>query len=279
MPYLRLMRLQAPIGTWLYLFPGWWSLCLGVVGAPDWWDLVLFGGAAVLMRGSICTVNDIVDRHIDAQVVRTASRPIPSGAVSVPRATAFAVVQTVAALTLLWSVRGSAAAAVALSYPLFVIYPYMKRLTYLPQAWLAMCFNTYALAGALASTGRIGAPALMLWASGFFWTLGYDTIYAHQDKEDDRRIGVKSTALLFGGTTRIWLIFFYVATLAGLVAAGALAGTHWPYYLLLVPAAGHLWWQLVTLDIDYPERCRRMFVANRVFGWIVLAAVLVGQSG
>jgi 4-hydroxybenzoate polyprenyl transferase len=199
--------------------------------------------------------------------------------VSVPRATAFAVVQATAALALLWSVRGSAAAAVALSYPLFVIYPYMKRLTYLPQAWLGLCFNTYALAGSLASTGGIGAPALELWAAGFFWTLGYDTIYAHQDKEDDRRIGVKSTALLFGETTRAWVAFFYVATLAGLVAAGALAGTRWPYYLLLVPAAGHLWWQLVTLDIDDPERCRRMFVANRVFGWIVLTAVLAGQVG
>ncbi|MBV2353831.1 4-hydroxybenzoate octaprenyltransferase [Streptomyces sp. J2-1] len=277
-PYLRLMRLQAPIGTWLYLLPGWWAIALSTTSGVRLLDLVLFGLAAVFMRGAVCTVNDIVDRDIDARVRRTASRPLPSGAVGVGTARVFTAVQLAVTLALLIPTGGRTVAAVAASFPLFVIYPYVKKFSNLPQFWLGLCFNTYAFAGSLAVTGRITAPVLALWGAGVFWTIGYDTIYGHQDKEDDRRIGVGSTSLLFGAATRAWVSLFYALTVAGLLWAGTLAGAGWGYYVLLVPFAGHLVRQLVTLDIDSPDRCLRLFVSNRWAGLIVFAAALLAQS-
>lgn len=201
MPYLRLMRVQAPIGTRLYLLPGWWAIALPTTRGVRVLDLVLFGVVAVLMRGSICTVNDIVDRDVDAKVRRTASRPLPSGAVTVRVAWLFAAVQLAVALALLVPAGGRVVAAEAVTFPLFVIYPFVKRFSNLPQVWLGLCFNTYALVGGIAVTGHVSGAVLALWGAGAFWTLGYETVYAHQDKEDDRATGVGSTALLFSSAT------------------------------------------------------------------------------
>ncbi|GID32185.1 4-hydroxybenzoate octaprenyltransferase [Paractinoplanes brasiliensis] len=278
-PYLRLMRLQGPIGTWLFVLPGWWALSLAAEGLPNLGDFVLFGVAALLMRGSACAVNDVVDRKFDAQVTRTASRPVASGAVSVADALAFAVAQAVASLALFWWASATAALIVALCLPTYLVYPFMKRIMPLPQAWLGLCFNTLVFAGWAAVTGTIGAPAVLLWAAGVFWTLGYDTIYGHQDREDDRRIGVKSTSLLFGRATAGWVAVFYVLALAGLVGAGLRAEVHWPFFVLLTVAAAHLIWQVATLDIDDPERCRLLFVANRVTGGLILLATIAGHWG
>ncbi|MCM4084309.1 4-hydroxybenzoate octaprenyltransferase [Paractinoplanes hotanensis] len=278
-PYLRLMRLQGPIGTWLFVLPGWWALSLAAPGAPDFQKILLFGLAALLMRGSACAVNDVVDREFDSQVARTASRPVAAGAVSVTNAVVFAAVQAVASLALFWWAGEKAAIIVLVCLPTYIIYPFMKRMISLPQAWLGLCFNTLAFAGWAAVTGTIEAPAVLLWTAGVFWTLGYDTIYGHQDREDDRRIGVKSTALLFDRATRPWVGFFYAAAIAGLSAAGVMAHVQWPFYAFLGAAAAHLIWQLATLDIDDPVRCRLLFVSNRVTGGLILLATVFGHWG
>ncbi|MGW4486320.1 cytochrome P450 [Amycolatopsis sp. NPDC004368] len=194
------MRVHAPIGTWLWLLPGWWALALSpLTGITLVWQLLLFGLSAIAMRASICTVNDVVDKDIDAQAERTRSRPLPAGEVSVAAALVFAAVQLVIALALLIATGWLAVLAALASFPFFVIYPYVKRGSNFAQVWLGICFSLNALVGSLAATGTITAAALALWGGGVFWTIGYDTIYGHQDKEDDIRIGVGSTSLLFGG--------------------------------------------------------------------------------
>ncbi|MBB2946471.1 4-hydroxybenzoate polyprenyl transferase [Actinoplanes lutulentus] len=278
-PYLRLMRLQGPIGTWLFVLPGWWGLSLAAEGAPDLEKIVLFGIAALLMRGSACAVNDVVDRGFDVQVARTASRPVAAGTVSVTNAVVFAAVQAIASLALFWWADEKAAIIVAVCLPTYIIYPFMKRIISLPQAWLGLCFNTLVFAGWAAVTGTIGKPAVLLWAAGVFWTLGYDTIYGHQDREDDRRIGVKSTALLLDRATRPWVGLFYAAAVAGWCAAGVVAHVRWPFYAFLAAATAHLIWQLATLDIDDPVRCRLLFVSNRITGGLILLATIFGHWG
>ncbi|WP_223838908.1 4-hydroxybenzoate octaprenyltransferase [Saccharopolyspora pogona] len=277
LPYLQLARVHAPIGSWLYLLPGLWGMALASAGLPDWRQVLLFAIGAVLVRGFGCTVNDIVDHKVDARVARTAARPIPAGSVTVAGALVFAVVQAVAALLVLAVASVPAAALVAASYPLVVAYPFMKRITYWPQAWLGLVFNSYVLAGWLAVTGRIETPALLLYVAGFFWTLGFDTIYAHQDKADDLLAGVKSAALRLGRATRTWVAGFYGATVVGIVAAGAVAGVHWTFYALLLPSVAQLYRQVATVDIDNPADCREKFVSNRFFGWLVLVAIVVGR--
>ena len=204
-PYLRLMRLDRPIGTWLLLLPAWWSLALAAPRWPDLGLMALFALGAVVMRGAGCTVNDIADHKFDAQVARTAARPIPSGAVSVLQALCFLGLQLGIGLAILLCLNGAALAWGAASLLLVIPYPFMKRITWWPQAWLGLTFNWGALLGWVAVTGRLDAAPLALYAAGLFWTLGYDTIYAHQDKEDDILIGVKSTALRLGAATPAWL--------------------------------------------------------------------------
>jgi 4-hydroxybenzoate polyprenyltransferase len=282
-PYLKLMRLDRPIGTWLLLFPGWWSITLagGVSGLPagDWLRLmILFGLGAVVMRGAGCTVNDILDRHIDGKVARTAARPIPSGAVSVRRAVVFLGLQLLAGLVILLQFNLFAIALGAASLLLVFVYPLMKRVTYWPQAWLGLTFNYGALLGWAAVTGGLAWPALALYAGGFFWTLGYDTIYAHQDKEDDRLIGVKSSALALGGRTVpfLWGVFALTLALTALAIALAGPGLHGIAYPLLAVAGLHLVWQALTVDIDNGANCLARFKANRFYGALVLLAVAAG---
>ncbi len=276
-PYLRLMRLDRPIGTWLLLLPGWWAIALAAGRWPDLRLIVLFGLGATIMRGAGCTFNDIVDRDFDAMVARTAARPIPSGAVSIRQACFFLAGLLAIGLAILLQLNGAAVVLGAASLLLVFSYPFMKRITYWPQAWLGLTFNWGALLGWAAVTGRLALPSLILYVAGLFWTLGYDTIYAHQDKEDDALIGVKSTALRLGDATPGWLILFYGVAMVLIAAAGWTAGLGWAFTLLLVPAAAQAVWQVRTLVMDDPLDCLAKFRSNRLFGWIVLAAIIAGK--
>ena len=277
-PYLRLARLDRPIGTWLLLFPCWWGTALATPGWPDPWLIALFAVGSVVMRGAGCTYNDIVDRDFDARVARTADRPIPSGAVSVRQAVAFMVLLLALGLAVLLQLNGFAIGIGALSLVLVFTYPLAKRVTYWPQAVLGLTFNWGALVGWAAVQGGMDAPALVLYAAGFFWTLGYDTIYAHQDKEDDLLVGVKSSALRLGAATRPWLFVFYGVTAVLLGTAGWLAGLGWPWWVGLALASGHMTWQAARVDIDDPASCLSMFRANRWVGWLILGGIVVAQA-
>jgi 4-hydroxybenzoate polyprenyltransferase len=276
-PYLRLARLDRPIGAWLLLLPCWWSIALASDRWPDPWLLFLFAIGAIVMRGAGCTVNDIADRDFDARVARTAGRPIPSGQVSVRQAAAFLIVLLVAGLIVLLQFNAFAIAVGAASLILVAVYPFMKRITYWPQAWLGLTFNWGALLGWAAVRGDLAAPALVLYAAGLFWTLGYDTIYAHQDKQDDALIGVKSTALRLGAATRPWLAVFYGLAVVLLALCGALAGLAWPYYVALGVAALHFGWQVMTVAIDDQKDCLAKFRSNRDVGLILFAGIIAGR--
>ena len=278
-PYARLARWERPIGWWLLLWPCWWSAALASDGAgrawPNPWHLVLFLIGAVAMRGAGCTWNDLVDRDIDGRVARTRSRPIPSGQVSVRQARIFLVLQALVGLLVLLQLGGFAILLGILSLGVVAIYPFMKRHTDWPQAFLGMAFSWGALMGWGAARGELAAAPILLYIGAVAWTIGYDTIYAHQDKEDDAVVGVRSTARLFGAHTRPWLIglyattvvFFYLALDRGGAGLFALAG--------LIGFAGHLGWQVARLDVDDPDRCLALFRSNREAGWILFAGLVV----
>ena len=278
-PYLRLIRIDRPIGTWLLLFPCWWSLALAAGAAgrwPDPWLFVLFAVGALVMRGAGCTLNDIADRDIDARVARTAGRPIASGQVSVLQGGVFLGVQLLIGLLILLQLNLFAIALGAASLLLVAGYPFMKRITYWPQAWLGLTFNWGALLGWAAVTGGLAAPAFLLYAAGIAWTLGYDTIYAHQDKEDDALVGVKSSALKLGAATKPWLIGFYAVAAVLMLAAGLTAGLGWPFVVAMAAVAAHFAWQVKTVDIDDPANCLVRFKSNRYVGWLLLAGIIAG---
>ncbi len=277
-PYAQLARLDRPIGTWLLLWPCWWSIGLAQIhlggGMPSLWLIILFGIGAIAMRGAGCTYNDIVDRDFDARVTRTRSRPIPSGRVTVARAKAFMVVQAAVGLLVLLQFNPFAIALGAASLLVVFAYPFMKRVTYWPQFVLGLAFNWGALLGWAAVTGRLDWAPVVLYVTGIAWTLGYDTIYALQDRTDDLVIGVKSTAVRFRDRTHLWLRGFYAATIAGLVVAGLMAGAGWPFLVGIAAAALHAVWQLRTLNADDPARCLRLFRSNRDFGALVFAGIV-----
>ncbi len=278
-PYLRLARFDRPIGAWLLLFPCWWSQALAEHANGRLWPspsyLLLFLAGAFVMRGAGCTYNDIVDRHYDAGVARTRNRPIPSGQVTVAQAKMFMVALCLAGLAVLLQFNWPTVILGIASLALIAIYPFMKRFTYWPQFVLGLTFKWGALVGWMAVRGKIELPALLLYAGCVLWTIGYDTIYAHQDKEDDLAMGLKSTAIRFGAQTKPWLTGFYAGALvlwtAAFLAAGVRPG--------LVPVAGLLLtsgllaWQVATLDMVRPDNCLQRFKANRFVGWIVLATL------
>jgi len=275
-PYARLARLDRPIGTWLLLLPGWWALTLAGFGAPDTKLMALFLLGAVVMRGAGCTYNDIIDRDFDAKVARTATRPLPAGEVSLRGAWIFLGLQLAVGLAILVQLNTFAIAVGAASLLLVFSYPFMKRITYWPQAWLGLTFNWGVPVGWAAMRETIDLPALLLYAAGFFWTLGYDTIYAHQDKEDDALVGVKSSALALGRRTKPFVALMYLVTMGLLLAAASyLLLPSWPSLALLGAASLHLIWQVATLNIDDPANCLRRFRANRDFGLLVLGALLL----
>lgn len=288
-PYLRLSRADRPIGTWLLLLPCWWGalLAAGISGGWSWtvlWVLVGSSLGAWLMRGAGCTWNDITDRKFDAAVARTRSRPIPSGQVSVKQAAIWMVLQALFAFAILLSFHPTAIWLGVLSLALVVVYPFAKRFTWWPQVFLGLAFNWGALLCWAAVTGSLSTAPVLLYLSGIAWTLFYDTIYAHQDKEDDALIGVKSTARLFGTRTHRWLVLFTVLTVLLFACAAALAylpgGNSTALALALGGALGlgaHLLWQLTRLDIDDPEKCLQLFRSNRDAG-LLAALFLAGAA-
>ena len=274
--HASLARWDRPIGTWLLLLPCWWGQALAD-GLPSPWLMLLFAVGAVAMRGAGCTINDLADRGFDRQVARTRNRPLAAGRVSPRAALLFVAAQMLVGLLVLLALNRTAALVAVASLPLVVAYPFMKRITYWPQAFLGITFNWGALVGHAAVTGTLGIEALVLYATGFFWTLGYDTIYAHQDKEDDALIGVKSTALLLGEATPRWIVGFYAATLVLLAVAGALAGKGRLFWLGLVPVAWLLFRQVRGLRLDDPADCLARFRSNRDAGLAVLVALALGS--
>jgi 4-hydroxybenzoate polyprenyltransferase len=281
-PYLRLMRLDRPIGTWLLFWPCVFGLMLGATAddrpftnLQDWWLVLLLGAGSIVMRGAGCTYNDIVDRDIDASVARTRGRPIPSGAVSVRQAWRFVVLQCLVGLLILLQLNTYSIILGVASLLLVAAYPFMKRITWWPQAWLGLTFNWGALLGFAAQTGGIDLADGMLYAGLFFWTLGYDTIYAHQDKEDDALIGVKSTALLLDEQSKPWILGFYGVAFTLILASGFTEHAGWPFAFVMLAAGAHLLWQLRSLDIADPEKCLRLFRSNRDTGALIAAAFLV----
>jgi 4-hydroxybenzoate polyprenyltransferase len=276
-PYARLARLDRPIGTWLLLFPCWWGIALAAPGWPSLWLMALFALGAVVMRGAGCTYNDIVDRDFDARVARTVDRPIPSGVVSVKQAVAFLLAQLLLGLVILLSLSPTAIWLGVLSLALVFTYPLMKRVTWWPQFFLGLAFNWGALMGYAAVADALAAPSFVLYAAGILWTLGYDTIYAHQDKEDDALIGVKSSALRLGERTRPALYIFYTGAAILIGVAGWLAGLGWPFYPLLAAAYAQLLWQAADVTLDDPADCLAKFKSNRFAGWLVLAGIVAGQ--
>jgi 4-hydroxybenzoate polyprenyltransferase len=279
-PYLRLARFDRPIGSWLLLIPCWWSSALAAISAQEpgqerlnLLHLALFFAGAFAMRGAGCTWNDIVDRDLDRGVERTRSRPIPSGQVRVAQAALFLVAQALAGLVVLLQFNAFAIATGIASLAIVVVYPFMKRITYWPQIVLGLAFSWGALMGWAAALGRLDAAPLVLYAGTIAWVIGYDTIYAHQDREDDALIGVKSTALLFGERTRPMLVIFYGLAVALIALAGALCGAGMLFWFGVAAFAAQLCWQIARLDIRDPALCLALFKSNRDAGLMLFAGM------
>ena len=281
-PYLRLVRFDRPIGAWLLLFPCWWGQALAELSVgrayPSAWYLALFFAGAFLMRGAGCTYNDIVDRDYDASVARTAARPIPSGQISVAEARMFLAVLCLAGLVILLQFNLFTIVLGSASLALVVVYPFMKRLTYWPQLVLGLTFKWGALVGWTAVTGSLALAPVVLYAGCVLWTIGYDTIYAHQDKEDDLAIGLKSTALKFGDATPQWLVAFYTGAVVLWAIAGALAGARLAFFLALGLAGVQLAWQVATLNTADAGNCLARFKSNRWIGWLLFLGLAVDMA-
>ena len=281
-PYLQLMRLDRPIGSWLLFWPCVCGLVLGAMADErlftewrDFYYVLLFGAGTVVMRGAGCAFNDIVDRQYDAQVARTRGRPIPSGRVGVRQAWIFTIALALIGLVILLQLDHFAIFLGAASLILVAAYPFMKRITWWPQAWLGLTFNWGALLGFAAETGRLDLPVLLLYAGLFFWTLGYDTIYAHQDKEDDALIGVKSTARLLLNQSGKWILRFYAVCFTLVLAAGFAEHAGWLFALLMLAAGAHLLWQVRNLKIDDATNCLTLFRANSFTGALFAASFAI----
>jgi 4-hydroxybenzoate polyprenyltransferase len=279
LPYLRLARADRPIGFFLLALPCFWSASLAARSLdephPDPWLLFLFAVGAVVMRAAGCTYNDLIDRDIDAKVARTRSRPLPSGAISPRAAVLFMLALSLIGLLVLLSFNATTIWLGLGVIPIVALYPFVKRFSHWPQAVLGLAFNWGALLGWTSVLGRLDWPAIVLYAGAVLWTVGYDTIYAHQDREDDDLIGLKSTALKFGRATKPWLALLYAGAWLAITAAGLMAQAGTAFLLVMMAAAAQLGWQVITLDIDDAENCLRRFRSNRDFGLIVLGAILI----
>ncbi|KAL8530071.1 hypothetical protein ACS0TY_007241 [Phlomoides rotata] len=268
-PYARLARLDKPIGTWLLAWPCMWSITMATTSGslPDIKMMMLFGTGALILRGAGCTINDLLDRDIDTKVDRTRLRPIASGLLSPIQGICFLGFQLLLGLGILLQLNNFSIVLGASSLLLVFTYPLMKRLTFWPQAYLGLTFNWGALLGWAAIRGSLDpAVVIPLYASGVFWTLVYDTIYAHQDKEDDLRVGVKSTALRFGDSTKEWIAGFGMTCIGSLALSGFNAN--------LAAASAQLAWQISTIDLSSRADCNRKFVSNKWFGAIVCSGII-----
>lgn len=281
-PYLRLCRLDRPIGSWLLLMPCWWAAALSAGIARDIeflpLNIALFFTGAFAMRGAGCTWNDITDRDLDGKVERTRSRPIPAGQVSVKQALAFLVVQALVGLLVLLQFNRFAIATGIASLVIVAVYPFMKRITWWPQVVLGLAFSWGALMGFAVTFGRLDPVAFVLYAGSIAWVIGYDTIYAHQDAEDDALIGIKSTARLFGANTRGALVVFYGLAVLLIGVALALGDVRWPAWIGLAAFALHLAWQIWRLQIADGALCLRLFKSNRDAGLLLFAGLLADAA-
>ncbi|MYE37143.1 MAG: 4-hydroxybenzoate octaprenyltransferase [Rhodobacteraceae bacterium] len=287
LPYLQIARWDRPIGTWLLLIPCWWGLFLattssGQFSIHDIWLFVAFGIGALLMRGAGCTWNDLMDHKMDAQVERTKSRPLPSGRISRKNALIWLVMQSLSAALILLSFNTYSIILGLLSIVPATIYPFAKRFTWWPQFFLGVAFNWGALLGWSAHTGSLGLPPIILYISGIFWTLFYDTIYSHQDTTDDKLTGIKSTGLLFGKKTKEWLVYFLLGSLlcitfaVGIVLFANGGGTRITLAFTSIALFGfHMIWQINRLELDSPEVCLKLFRSNRDAGLIIVAGLLL----
>jgi 4-hydroxybenzoate polyprenyltransferase len=277
-PYGRLARWDRPIGWWLLLWPCWWSAALAAIaagrGLPSVWHLALFLVGAIAMRGAGCTYNDLIDRDYDKQVARTRNRPLPSGAVTPGQALLFLVLQALVGALVLVQFNGFTVALGLVSLVIVAVYPFAKRITDWPQFVLGLAFSWGALVGWSALFGALATAPLVLYAGAILWTIGYDTIYALQDKEDDALIGVRSTARLFGRHWQSGIAAFYMAAFVLFGFAFALADAGFLAFAALGAAALHATWLIVTLDPDDPQNCLQRFRANTVTGWIVFAGLV-----
>jgi 4-hydroxybenzoate polyprenyltransferase len=275
-PYARLARWERPIGWWLLLLPCWWSSALATDAlglAPNPRHLALFVVGAIAMRGAGCTYNDIVDRDLDAGVARTRTRPIPAGDVTLVQARLFLVAQLLVGLFVLLQFNGVTIFLGALSLVTVAVYPFLKRITWWPQVGLGLAFSWGALVGWSATTGSLGWAPLLLYAGAILWTIGYDTIYAHQDKEDDALIGVHSTARLFGERSVAFIRLFYALATLLFTLAFLIVGVGIAAYAGLTLGAIHMIWQTRTLKIDDPDNCLKLFRSNREYGLIIFAGI------
>lgn len=277
--YSQLMRLDKPVGIWLLLFPAWMALGLATPPGqlPDGFLLAAFGVGAVLMRGAGCAVNDVLDRDLDRQVARTRNRPVASGRIKPFQALLFAVVLSGISLMVVLAMRRAVLGLAVCALPLVVAYPLMKRITWWPQAWLGLTFNWGALMGFVAATGRLASPAWLLYGGCFFWTLGYDTIYAFQDKSDDEKAGIKSTARLLGSDAAYWVAGWYGLAWLLIVLAGYVAAMGGVFYLGMAAAAMQLGWQVRGWRKEDPASSLAMFRSNPFFGGLVFLALLAGR--
>lgn len=270
------MRLDKRVGIYLMLWPSLWSLAIAAKGSFPYMHYILFIVGAVLMRSCGCIINDIIDRKIDSGVERTKDRPLPSGRIKTRHAVIFLAALLTAAFTILTYFNNTTILlGMLIIVPVF-IYPFMKRVTYWPQAFLGLTFNWGALMGAASIKGEITFASLMLYIACFFWTMGYDTIYAHQDKEFDVLLGVKSTAIKFGRYTKKYLYGFYGLMLIFLWAAGVAADLGITYHAFLIIGALHLLWQVHEVILDRPTDCLRKFHSNIYFGFIIFIGIISG---
>jgi 4-hydroxybenzoate polyprenyltransferase len=279
-PWLKLGRFDRPVGIWLLMLPGWQAIALAAAMHGAWPDprlLAEFLVGATLMRAAGCAFNDIVDRDIDAKVARTAARPVASGQISVVQAWAFVVACSLVSLGILLTMGRLAIGLGAGSLVLVAAYPFMKRITWWPQAWLGLTFNWGALLGYAAATGLIELPAVLLYASGVFWTLGYDTIYAVQDLEDDALAGVKSSARRLGAAAPQAVLAFYLIAIALALSCGDIAGLGPVYPFVILVFGAHLVWQARSLRLDAPENALVLFRSNRDAGLVLVMAMMAGS--
>ncbi|MBB3288555.1 MULTISPECIES: 4-hydroxybenzoate octaprenyltransferase [unclassified Rhizobium] len=284
-PYAQLARWDRPIGWQLLMWPCFWSVGLAAnasvvvgQGSPGFvmiYHLLLYFIGAVAMRGAGCAYNDLVDHEIDMSVARTRSRPLPSGRVTRTQAKVFIALQAVVGLLVLLQFNWFAVILGVLSLAIVALYPFAKRFTDWPQFFLGLAFSWGALMGWAGLFGSLSCAPMVLYVASILWTIGYDTIYAHQDKEDDELIGVRSTARLFGDQTRLWLVGLYGATLLLMLVSFALAGTNWLAYLGLFVAGGMLAYQIAVLDIKDGEQCLALFKSNNRVGLIIFAGLFL----
>lgn len=277
-PYAILMRLDRPIGWWLLLLPGWWSIILGAsqleeAGGDVIRLMIYFFIGAVLMRGAGCIINDIWDRDLDKQVERTANRPLASGQVNLFQACVLLFFLLFTSFIILLQTSFVTIGLGFLSLFFIATYPYMKRITWWPQAFLGVTFNFGALMGWGAITHSLGLAPFLLYIGAFFWTMGYDTIYAHQDKEDDALVGIKSTARLFGDHSKIWVSVFYALALVLITLSVFVAGASIIWLSIFALPAMHVIWQIAQWDMDEAQSSLHIFKSNRDFGLMITASI------